>query len=155
MLTLAASGTSSRPGFADNTQKAGRWGNMLCFISTLDAPEQQPYVDGHQQNLRQGVAAMLYPITKPSRVPKVGSGRTFVRHSTADAQSTSRPQPADTSSTPDQIHAAFQYALAAFSSVAMSSTAQSSPEVQSGGVQQASEYAQVEQQAGQTLDITA
>ena len=105
-----------------------------------------------------GVAAMLYPVTKPSRVAKVGSGRTSSA-STADAQSTSRPQPADASSTPDQIHAAFQYAQAALSSVVnMSSTSIPQPTDlgQSSGVQQAgTAYAQVEQQAGQTLDLTA
>ncbi len=104
-----------------------------------------------------GVAAMLYPVTKPSRVAKVGSGRTS-SSSSADAQSTSRPQPANASSTPEQVHAAFQYAQAALGNMATGSTSmtQASTEVQSGGVQQAgSAYAQVEQQAGQMLDLTA
>jgi hypothetical protein len=104
-----------------------------------------------------GVAAMLYPVTKPSRLAKVGSGRTSSA-SRADAQSTSRPQPAEASS-PEQVHAAFQYAQAALGNMAaMSSTSmpQASPVDQSGGIQQAgSAYAQVEQQAGQALDLTA
>ncbi len=104
-----------------------------------------------------GVAAMLYPVTKPSRVAKVGSGRTSSA-STADAQSTSRPQPAGTSTTPDQIHTAFKYAQAVLGNMAASSPSmtQASPEDQSSVVQQAgSAYAQVEQQAGQALDLTA
>jgi len=104
------------------------------------------------------VPAVLYPVTKPQRVPKVSGGRTSSASTTA-AQGTSRPQPADTTSTPDQIHAAFQYAQAALSSVVnMSSTSIPQPTDlgQSSGVQQAgTAYAQVEQQAGQTLDLTA
>jgi len=105
-----------------------------------------------------GVAAMLYPVTKPSRVAKVGSGRTSSA-STADAQSKSRPQTIDTSNTAEQIHTAFADALAALGNMAATSSTsmtQANTEVQSSVVQQAgSAYTQVEQQAGQTLDITA
>jgi hypothetical protein len=108
-----------------------------------------------------GVAAMLYPVTKPSRVAKVDSGNranvVAAGTSSQAVQAISGSQ-TDTSSTPEQVHAAFQYTLAALSCVATggASMAQSSPEAQFGGVQQAGDaYAQVEQQAGQTLDITA
>ncbi len=67
-------------------------------------------------------------------------------------QGSSRPQPA---ATVEQVHTAFKYALAGLSSKGTGTTAQSSTEVQSSGIQQASSaYAQVEQQAGQALDIT-
>ncbi len=112
-----------------------------------------------------GVAGMLYgmPVSKPRRVATVDSGdraRMVVTGTPSQAvQGASRPQPADTSSTPEQVHAAFQYALAFQGNGGMTggTMAQSNAEVQSGGVQQAgSAYAQVEQQqAGQVLDITA
>jgi len=111
-----------------------------------------------------GVAAMLYgmPINKPSRIAKVGTGRTTaasVMASQVAVQATSRPQAAETPSTAEQVHATFQYALAALSSVAATGnmTQSSTEQAQSGGVQQASSaaYAQVEQQAGQALDLTA
>jgi hypothetical protein len=108
-----------------------------------------------------GVAAMLYPATKPSRVAKVDSGNranvVAAGTSSQAVQAISGSQ-SDKSSTPEQVHVAFQYTLAALSSVATGGTspAQSSPEAQSGGVQQAGDaFAQIEQQAGQTLDITA
>ncbi len=101
------------------------------------------------------VPAMLNPVTKLSKVAKFGSGSSKSGATQVPAQA-SRSQPADTSNTPEHVHAAFHYARSALSSMAISSTSmtQSSPEVQSG-VQQGSSYAQVEQQAGQTLDITA
>ena len=108
-----------------------------------------------------GVAAMLYgmPINKPSRIANVGTGRTTAASVTAGqtaVQATSHSQAAETpSNTAEQVHATFQYALAALDSVGMSArmTAQSS----TVGLQQASSaaYAQVEAQAGQVLDITA
>ncbi len=101
------------------------------------------------------VAGMLYPVSKPSRVAKVDSGNraSMVAAGTSSqaVQGTASSQ-SNTSSTPEQVHTGFQYALAAFSSVATTSstsTAQPSTEVESGIVQQAgSAYAQVEQQAG-------
>ena len=105
------------------------------------------------------VAAMLSPVTKPQRVATVDSGNraSVVAAATSGqaVQSVSGSQ-SDTPS-PEQAHTAFQYALAALSSVTAASTpAQSSPEVQSSGVQQAGvAYAQVEQDAGQVLDLTA
>jgi hypothetical protein len=102
------------------------------------------------------VAAMLYPVMKPSRVPKVGSGRTSSSASTSTTQSTSRPQPADAAAA-EPVHAAFEYARVALSSLGTTpAAAPSNTEGQAGGVQQAgSAYTQVEQQAGQALDITA
>ena len=72
-------------------------------------------------------------------------------------QATSRSQPADTSS-PEQVHASFQYAQAALSSVApASATAPSSTEVPIGvQMDGVAGYAQAnQQQAGQVLDISA
>ncbi len=103
------------------------------------------------------VPVMLNPVTKLSKVAKFGSGSSKSASTSSPAgQDATSPQPADTPRTADQVHAAFHYARSALSSMAMGSTnmTQSSPEVQSG-VQQGSSYAQVEQQAGQTLDITA
>ncbi len=105
------------------------------------------------------VAAMLYPVMKPSRVQRVGPGRSNPLASSQAVQGTSSTQPTDTSS-PEQVHAAFQSALAALSSggtAGASGTATTQPgtEGQSGGVQQGVGYAQVEQEAGQTLDLTA
>jgi hypothetical protein len=101
---------------------------------------------------------MLYPVMQPSRVATVGSGRLKSTSATASraAQSTPRPQAADTSSTED-VHAAFEYARAVLGNiVTRNSVGQSSTEGQSAAVQQAgSAYAQVEQQTGQALDITA
>jgi len=101
---------------------------------------------------------MLYPVMRSNRVAKVGSGRSTSTSATTSqpAQSMSRPQAADTSGTED-VHAAFEYARTALDNVAtMNSVGQSSTEGQSAEVQQAgSAYAQVEQQAGQALDITA
>jgi hypothetical protein len=103
------------------------------------------------------------PVRKPSRVASVDSGEranVLVAGTTrAAVQASSRPQTDDASS-PEQAHAAFQYALAALQDNAGTSSgtiAQSSPDQgQAGGVQQAgSAYAQVEQAAGQALDITA
>ncbi len=105
-----------------------------------------------------GVAAMLYPVIKPSRVAKVSGGaRTSSSASRTAAQGTSQPQPADTSSTADQAHAEFAYALAALGNLnTTGAVTQPSPDqVQTGVVQQASAFAQVEQAAGQTLDLTA
>jgi hypothetical protein len=104
---------------------------------------------------------MLYPVTKPSRVAKVDTGRSNPASAASSqaVQGTSRPQPADASSTHEQIHAAFEYArvaLASMGTTGSTSTAPSSPEGQSGGIQQAgSAYAQIEQAARQALDITA
>ena len=106
-----------------------------------------------------GVAAMLSPVTKPQPVAKVDSGN---RASVAAATSIRAVQGVSgsqsDSSSPEQAHTAFQYALTALSSVATTNApAQSSPEVQSSDGQQAGvAYAQVEQQdAGQVLDLTA
>lgn len=107
------------------------------------------------------VAAMLLPAMKPTRVAKFGSGRSNTA-STANSQalqSTARSQPADTTSTAE-IHAGFEFALAALGSVGTAgytANVQPSPnQEQTGVVQQAGgAYAQVEQQAGQVLDITA
>lgn len=106
-----------------------------------------------------GVAAMLYPVIKTNRVAKVDSGSrtTVVAAATSSqaVQSVSGSQ-SDTSNTAEQVRAAFQYALAALSSVATTdTTAQSSPEAQAGGVQAGGAYAQVGQPLGQTLDLTA
>ena len=104
------------------------------------------------------VPAMLYPVMQPSRVAKVGSGRSKSISATTSqpAQSTSRPQAAETSSTED-VHAAFESARVALGTIAtMHSVGQSSMEGQSAKIQQASSaYAQVEQQVGQALDISA
>jgi hypothetical protein len=130
-----------------------------------------------------GVAAMLYPVTRPSRVPKIVSGRSNSASAPSPAtQNASRPQSADRTNTAEQVHAAFEYARAALSSGATMGTPPESSQTQtgqatpstasvqsgaqpSGGVQQTSgfaangqagsAYAQDEQQAGQTLDITA
>ena len=107
-----------------------------------------------------GVAGMLYAVTKPSRVAKVDSGNraNVVAAGTSSqiVQSVSGSQ-SDTSS-PEQAHTAFAYALAALQDNAgmTGGVAQPSPDQgQSGGIQQAgSAYAQVEQAAGQALDIT-
>ena len=124
------------------------------------------------------VPVMLNPVAKPSRVAKFGSGRSNPSSSTSSqtaAQGASRP-----GSTAEQVHTAFKYALAGLSSMGSTGTgtvaqpstvgtltsiaatsgtsmAQSSPEGQSGGVQQSgvAAQAQVEQQAGQALDLTA
>ena len=114
-----------------------------------------------------GVAAMLYgmPVNKPGRIAKVDTGRTTAASVTAGqtaVKAASRPQAANPlSNTAEQVHATFQSALAALGSVAASGTASNySSQIGhtlSSGVQQASSaaYAQVEQQAGQMLDITA
>ena len=114
-----------------------------------------------------GVAAMLYgmPVNKPGRIAKVDTGRTAAASVTAGqtaVQATSRSQAAEAPrNTAEQVHATFQYALAALGSVAASGTASNYSsqigQTLSSGVQQASSaaYAQVEQQAGQMLDITA
>ena len=104
-----------------------------------------------------GVAGMLYgmPVNKPGRVTSVASGdRTNVVAAGTSSQAVQRvsgPQ-FDMPATPDQVHAAFQYALATLGSVAQAST-----QDQSSGFQQTAVagYAQVEQQVGQVLDITA
>jgi len=115
-----------------------------------------------------GAAGMLYgmPVNKPSRVVNVDSGNranvvaTAALSQTA-VQGTSGARPADTSGTAEQVHAAFEYALAAFQGNAGTTggaIAQSSPDQgQSGAVQQAgvAAYAQVEQASGQVLDLTA
>ncbi len=105
------------------------------------------------------VAAMLYPVTKPSRVAKVDTGRA----TTAAADTTTAAvQPASaSSSTSEDARAAFEYAKAALqgSTGAMAATmAQSSADQgqydghqQVGGVA----YAQAEQEVGQSLDLTA
>ncbi len=122
------------------------------------------------------VPVMLNPIAKLGRLAKVGTGNSKSASATspAAAQSASRPQPA--SSTPEQIHTAFKYALAGLSGTGTGTTAQPSTEEQSSGAasayaraalsstaqsspadvqQTGSAYAQVEQQAGQALDLTA
>ncbi len=106
------------------------------------------------------VPAMLHPVAKLGRVAKFGSGRSESTSATTQpaVQGTSRPQPTDTTSTPEQIHASFQYALVFQGNAGMTggTVAQSSTEMQAGGVQSGvAGYAQVEQQAGQTLDLTA
>ena len=107
-----------------------------------------------------GVAATLYPVTKPSRVANVDSGNranvVAAGTSSQAVQGISGSQ-SDTSS-PEQTHAAFAYALAALQDNAgmTGSAAQASQEVQSGGVQQIGiAYEQVDQQVGEVLDITA
>ncbi len=102
-----------------------------------------------------GVAAMLYPVVKPTRVAKVDTGRAATATSSQAVQGTSRPQSADTSSTAEQVHTGFQYALAALSSLATGTSSVAGPGDVQSGVQQGSAYAQVEQAAGQTLDLTA
>jgi len=113
-----------------------------------------------------GVAAMLYgmPINKPGRVEKFGTGRTTAASVTGQTavQATSRSQSANPlSNTAEQVHATFQYALTALGNLATTGMATSYSsqmgQLLSRGVQQASSaaYAQVEQQAGQVLDITA
>jgi hypothetical protein len=110
-----------------------------------------------------GVSSTLYAyqVTKPSRVANVTTDRTPAAATTqAAVQPTSRQAPsADTSSsTAAQAHASFEYAKAALGnlSTAVAVTQPSPNQEQAGVVQQASSaYAQVEQQAGQVLDITA
>jgi hypothetical protein len=107
-----------------------------------------------------GVAGMLYgmPVNKPGQVTNVAPGdRTNVAAAGTSSQAVQRvsgPQ-FDTPSTRDQLHTAFQHALAALSSVAAGTMAESSTPDQSSGLQQGAAYAQVEQQVGQVLDITA
>jgi hypothetical protein len=113
------------------------------------------------------VPSMLSPVSKPSRLAKLGTGRTPTA-STATPQAavqgaSPQPQPINTSSTTaEQAHAAFQYALAelqgSIGTTGDNTVAQTSPDQgQYAGVQQpGTAYAQVEQQAaGQVLDITA
>lgn len=102
------------------------------------------------------------PVTKPSRVASVDSGEraNVVVAGTIRAAVQGASRPADMTSTPEQAHTAFQYALQALSDTGMTAggtTAQPNIEVQSGVVQQAgSAYAQVDQQqVGQALDLTA
>ena len=112
------------------------------------------------------VPAMIYPVAKLSKLAKFGPGSSKSGATQAPAP---RSQTADTPSTADQVHAAFQYARAGLSSVGMSGTGmtQASPEVQSGvhqgvSVQQADRvmqnadaaYSQGDQEVGQALDIT-
>lgn len=114
----------------------------------------------NQKDVRMGEHYRL-PVTKPSRVASVDSGEranvVVAGAIRAAVQGASRP--ADTTNTPEQAHTAFQSALQALSDTGMTAggtTPQPSTEVQSGVVQQAgSAYAQVEQAAGQALDITA
>ena len=110
------------------------------------------------------VPAMLNPVTKLTRVPKVDPSHSNTASATTKPQSTvqgaSRPQPADTPSiTAEQAHATFMYARMAWDNMGMPNTmAQSNAdEGQSSGVQQAgSAYAQAEQQtSGQVVDFTA
>jgi len=148
-------GTSSMPEPADITISHPLQCALITAISILPVGTNMSMAI-HRTSANV-VPAMLNPVAKLSRVAKFGSGRSKLASSTGQAPApASRPQPADTSSTADQVHTAFEYARVALgSSVAMdSSMAQSSTEVQSG-VQQGSAYAQVEQQAGQALDITA
>jgi len=103
-----------------------------------------------------GVAAMLYPVMKPSRVPKVAPDSKTAASAADQSAVQAAPQPADTSRTPDQVHAAFENARAALGSVTTGTTsAEPSTGVQSGGLQQGRAYARGEQQAGQVLDFTA
>ena len=76
-----------------------------------------------------GVAAMLYgmPVNKPGRIAKVDTGRTTAASVTAGqtaVKAASRPQAAEAPrNTAEQVHATFQFALAALGSVAASGTA--------------------------------
>ena len=139
------------PRFADNT-KATIWGSASNPATLTTVTNMSMAIHRTSANV---VPAMLLPVAKLSRVAKFGSGSSKSGATQAPAQA-SRPQPADTPRTAEQAQAAFTYALAALSCVAtMGTTAQPSSEVQVGGGQAASAYAQVEQQVGQVLDITA
>ncbi len=99
-----------------------------------------------------GVAAMLYPFMKPSRVANIGGGsRTSSSSSAVAIQGTSSQPSADTTSTADQIHAVFELATAALNDVGMASAVVQSSvnQEQVGSVQQGgSMSAQADQQAG-------
>jgi hypothetical protein len=103
------------------------------------------------------------PVRKPSRVSSVDSGEranvAVAGTTRAAVQGASRSQSADTTSTPGQVHTAFQVVLAALSDAGMTAGATAQPsteQAQSGVVQQAGNaYVQVEQPAGQALDLTA
>jgi hypothetical protein len=107
------------------------------------------------------VAAMLYPVAKlnrPAKVASSGSNRASAATTPSAVQGTSGPQPANTSAAAEQDPAAFQFAKAALSSaVNLGAPAQSNTDGQFAGVQQANiaAYTPVEQQAGQTFDMTA
>ena len=111
-----------------------------------------------------GVAAMLYPVMKPTRVAKIDTGRATTAPTGTSSQAVQgvSSSQSDESGTAEQVHTAFQYALAALSSVATTDTSSTAiaqsgaDQVQSSGIPQAgTAYAQVEQQARQTLDLTA
>ena len=105
-----------------------------------------------------GVPAMLTcRSTKLSRVAKVGSGSSKSGATQAPAQAFTLAACRHVQHAPSRSMRRFTYALAALSSVATHQHhGPAEFEVQAGGVQQGvSAYAQVEQQVGQALDITA
>ena len=126
MNVAGQAGTSSMPGFADNTQKADLWGYAMLHKHP-SMPRSNTMSMAINRISASGVAAMLYgmPVNKPSRVVKVDSGNraNIVAAGTSSqaVQGVSGSQ-SDTSSTAEQSHASFTYALAALSSVATTST---------------------------------
>ena len=73
MNVAGQAGTSSMPRFADNTQKTGRWGNMLSFISTLRCPGAATFMSMAINRISaSGVAGMLYGCrsTSPTALPR-------------------------------------------------------------------------------------
>jgi hypothetical protein len=101
---------------------------------------------------------MLYPVTRPARVPKLGTSNSTTTATTPPAaQSASHSQPMPR--TADQDHAGFESAKAALDSMGTMGRAiaqLSRAEAQAdGGHQAASAYAQFGQPPGQFLDITA
>ncbi len=162
------------PEIADNTKSHPFQCASITTISILPA-ETIMSMAIHRASANV-VPVMLNPVAKLSRVAKFGFGSSKPAAATTQttAQGSSRPQPADA----EQVHTAFKYALASLSSLGTKTTtgAQPSTEGQSGGAafeyarsalsstaqsspadvqQTGSAYAQVEQQAGQALDITA
>lgn len=149
-------GTSSMPEIADNTINHPLQCVSIATISILPAVTiMSMAIHRTSANV---VPAMLNPVTKLSKVAKFGSGSSKSGATQAPDQA-SRPQPADTPRTADQVHMAFKYASANLSSLGTtgSTPAQQSTEGQAGGIQHAGRaaYTQGEQQAGQTLDLTA
>ena len=105
---------------------------------------------------------MLNPVAKLGRVAKFGAGSSDPASTSRQTavQATSRPQVAETpSNTAEQVHATFQYALAALGSVATTGTAGNYSsqigQTPSGGVQQASSAAGLLDPAGWSLAYLA
>ena len=134
--SLSNRGPASKPAFKSVRQQAGTI--MSMAINRISAS---------------GVAAMLYPVMKPNRVPKTGTDR---KTTSSQAAVQGASEPAGAPRTVDQIQAAFESAKVALGRVATDAVTQPNPEVQSGGLPQSgAAYAQGEQQAGQVLDVTA